>query len=394
MLIQRKMLVLLVASSLAAAAPVFAQEADPPDQGQPQTDMQQEGPPQQEAPPPYAPQANPQTAPPSSGWHRFGQAPQPMAAPLPANLTLPEGTWITIRVDQPLSSDHNQPGDFFAATLAQPLVADGIVVARRGQMVGGVVTEAMKAGRAKGVSHLRLELGELSLVDGRQVPLKTQLVERRGNTSLGRDAAAIGTTTGVGAVIGAAAAGGFGAGMGAIAGAGASTIGVLLTRGRPTVVYPETPLTFRLEAPVVISTVSAPDAFQPVNQSDYGQRMQYRAAGPGTAPPPYYNYSYSPYSYSPYWYPYSYGGLWGPGFYLGGGWGGWGYGGWGGGWGYGGWGGWGGGWGRGGGWGHGGGGPAAASVAAASAAAEATAAEATAAATVNNPWLSHLQYWG
>ena len=316
-MLRQRMLGLLVASSLIAAAPIFAQEADPPDQGQPEAGMQQEGPPPQEAPPQ---QANPRTAPPQ-GWHRFGQAPMaPMAAPLPPKLTLPAGTWITIRVDQPLSSDHNQPGDFFSASLAQPLVADGVVVARRGQMVGGVVSEAMKAGRAKGVSHLRLELAELSLVDGRQVPVKTQLVERRGDTSVGRDAAAIGTTTGVGAAIGAAAAGGFGAGMGAIAGAGASTIGVLLTRGRPTVVYPETPLTFRLEAPVEISTVAAPDAFQPVNQSDYGQRMQYRAAGPGTAPQPYYsNYYNSPYWYSPWGYsPFWYGGYWGPSFYFGG----------------------------------------------------------------------------
>jgi hypothetical protein len=330
MLIQRKMLLLLVASSLAAATPMFAQAADPPDQpDQPQAsapngpppDMQGAPPPnmQQEAPPQYPPQRDPRNAPPASGWHRFGPGPQGSMAPLPAKLTLPAGTWITIRVDQPLSSDHNQPGDFFAATLAQPLVADGIVVARRGQMVGGVVSEAVKAGRAKGVSHLRLELAELSLVDGRQVTVKSQLVDRRGDTSLGRDAAAIGTTTGVGAAIGAAAAGGFGAGMGAIAGAGASTIGVLLTRGRPTVVYPETPLTFRLEAPVMISTVSAPDAFQPVSQSDYGQSMQYRVAGPG--PGAYSNRYYSsyPYGYSPYWYnPYWYGGFWGPSFFFGG----------------------------------------------------------------------------
>jgi len=316
-MLRQPMLVLFVASSLAAAAPVFAQEADPADQGQPQAGMQQQAPPPQDAPPPYAPQGNPRNAPPQ-GWHRFGQA--PMAAPLPAKLTVPAGTWIMIRVDQPLSSDHNQPGDFFAASLAQPLVADGVVVARRGQMVGGVVTEAIKAGRAKGVSHLRLELAELSLVDGRQVPVKTQLVDRRGDTSVGRDAAAIGTTTAVGAAIGAGAAGGFGAGMGAIAGAGASTIGVLLTRGRPTVVYPETTLTFRLDAPVEISTVAAPDAFQPVSQSDYGQRIQYRTAGPGTAPPPYYsNYYYSPYWYSPYGYsPFWYGGYWGPSFFFGG----------------------------------------------------------------------------
>jgi hypothetical protein len=333
MLIRRRMLVLFVASSLAAAAPVFAQAADAPDQpGQPEAGAQQE------APPPQAPQAGPRTAPGSTGWRRFGGAPQAPMAVLPSKVTLPAGTWVTIRVDQPLSSDRNQPGDFFSATLAQPLVADGIVVARRGQMVGGVVSEAMKAGRAKGVSRLRLELTEVSVVDGRQVPVKTQLVERRGDTAVGRDAAAIGTTTAVGAAIGAAADGGFGAGMGAIAGAGASTIGVLLTRGRPTVVYPEMPLTFRLEAPVLISTVSAPDAFQPVSQSDYGQSMQYRTAGPAAGPSLYHNYYYSPYGYSPYGYsPYGYSPYWGPYWYgpglifsyRGGFYGGWGHGGWG-----------------------------------------------------------------
>jgi type IV secretion system protein VirB10 len=322
-----KVLALAMASSLV----VFAQQAgpanppDPPDQqqaaapygpGAASPDMQQAPP--QAAPQPGAQAApqpmQPQPMPPSSGWRKFGSAPgqAPMMAPLPSTLTMPAGTWISIRVDQPLSSDHNQAGDFFSATLLQPLVVNGVVVARRGQTVGGVVAEAIKAGRAKGVSHLRLELTELSLVDGRQVPVKTQLVDRRGDTSVGRDVAAIGTTTGAGAAIGAAAAGGFGAGMGAIAGAGASTIGVLLTRGRPTVVFPETPLTFQTLAPVAISTVAAPDAFQPVNQSDYGQRMQYRTAGPGT-PAPYYGY-YSPYWYSPYWYPYW---GWGPSLYFG-----------------------------------------------------------------------------
>jgi hypothetical protein len=322
MSIQRNILVMLVASSLGIAAPVFAQATGSPDQPVAAAPNMpgDNAPAVQQAPPDNGPPAGQPAAPPSTGWRRFGgqpQAPPMVAAPLPAKLMVPAGTWITIRVDQPLSSDRNQPGDFFAASLAEPLVANGIVVARRGQMIGGTVTEALKAGRAKGVSHLGLQLTEMSLVDGRQVPVKTQLVERRGDTSVGRDAAAIGTTTGVGAAIGAAADGGLGAGMGAAAGAAASTIGVLLTRGRPTVVYPEMALTFRLEAPVIISTVSAPDAFQPVNQSDYGQRMQYRAAGPGSALPPRYYGGY--YSYYPYWYsPYGYGPYWyGPGLYLG-----------------------------------------------------------------------------
>jgi hypothetical protein len=208
----------------------------------------------------------------------------------PYTLTLPAGTWITVRVNQPLSSDHNMVGDSFTATLSQPLIADGYVVARRGQTLVGRVADVEKAGRVKGTSKLGLELTELSLVDGQQLPVRSQLMEYHGGTSIGRDATAIGATTGVGAAIGGAAAGGMGAGIGAGAGALASTIGVLATRGRATTVYPEAELTFRLLAPVAISTERSEQAFQPVRQDDYQrntlqQRVGVRHVGP---PAPYY----------------------------------------------------------------------------------------------------------
>lgn len=174
-----------------------------------------------------------------------------------------------MQVDQPISSDHNRPGDGFTGTLAQPVVADGYIVAHRGQTIEGRVTEALKAGKTKGTSRLGLELIEVSLADGQQMPIRTQLIEYNGGTSVGRDVAAIGTTTGMGAAIGGAAAGGVGAGIGALAGAAASGIGVLLTRGRATEIYPETVVAFRTTAPVTISTERAPHAFQPVRQSDY-----------------------------------------------------------------------------------------------------------------------------
>src|ERR1022692_1652778 len=50
---------------------------------------------------------------------------------LPAEVTLKPGTFVTIRTNQPLSSDHNQPGDTFSGTLLQPVVVDGVVVAQR-----------------------------------------------------------------------------------------------------------------------------------------------------------------------------------------------------------------------------------------------------------------------
>src|SRR5437660_682238 len=129
--------------------------------------------------PAFSQESNPPVDPPSNGWHRFGERrPMDQQPPPPAQLSVPAGAWITVRVNQPLSSDHNQPGDSFTATLVQPLVANGRVIARRGQTVAGRVAEAQKAGHVKGTSRLGLQLTELSLVDGQQVPLRTQLIDR------------------------------------------------------------------------------------------------------------------------------------------------------------------------------------------------------------------------
>ena len=120
------------------------------------------------------------------------------AAAVQPQIILPAGAWIKIRVDQPLSSDRSRAGDGFTGTLTQPIVADGYVIAHRGQTIEGRVTEAIKAGKAKGTSRLGLELVEVGLADGQQMAVRTQLVEYNGGTSVGRDVAAIGTTTGAG----------------------------------------------------------------------------------------------------------------------------------------------------------------------------------------------------
>jgi hypothetical protein len=105
--------------------------------------------------------------------------------------------------------------------------------------------------------------------------VKTQLIQYAGGTSKGRDATAIGTATGIGAAAGGGADGG-GAGIGAAAGAAASTIGVLMTRGRATEVFPESLLTFRITEPLTISTDRSSRAFVPVRQEDYEPDAQPR----------------------------------------------------------------------------------------------------------------------
>jgi hypothetical protein len=323
----------IAALALCLSASAYAQQQQAPPQDQQQGDPQQ-----QQDPPPkptYAPQdadrppyshdrsrQNPPEGPYQNAEPRQPQAPPP-AQPLPNTLTIPAGTVLVIRTNDFLSTDKNQVGDQFTAVLDQPLVVNGWVVARRGQVLIGKVKDVRKAGRIKGTSELGVELTDITVVDGRQLPILTELWKGSGGTSHGQDAATVATTTGVGALIGAAADWGRGAAIGAGAGAAAGIGAVLLTRGRPTVLYPEDQLSFRLVDPVKIDTTQSQQAFLPVTQEDIdGRGTHHRGPRPVAAayPGP---YAYPCGYYGPcYGYPaYAYPGYVGFGFYDGWGWG-------------------------------------------------------------------------
>jgi len=282
--------------------------------------------PAQAAPPQYQPQYQraPNQPPAPQYQQRYQPAPnQPANRPaygLPATLTLQPGTFFTVRINQALSSAHNQVGDPFTATLMQPIIVNGVVVANRGQSVYGRVALVEKH-HGSAPSRLGVELTGLTLADGSQAPIKSQLVARQGPTTPGGiEAGTIVGTTAVGAAIGGAAAWGTGAAIGAGAGAIAGIATVLATHNHPSVIYPETALTFRIDSPVTIATDRAPQAFRYVGPEDYNnypQQQLVRARPPAPYASPYYGYgSYYGYPY-PYYYPY----YWGPGFgaYFGGG---------------------------------------------------------------------------
>jgi hypothetical protein len=242
----------------------------------------------------------------------------------PPEVTLRPGTFVTVRINQMLSSDHNQPGDTFVGSLAQPLVVDGIVVANRNQMIYGRVAEAQRA-HSDRPSRLGLELTSLTLADGSQVPIRSQLAARQGGrTPTDVQVGTVATTTIAGAAIGGIAGYGTGAAAGAGIGAIAGIAGVMLTRNRPTVIYPESALTFAILSPLTISTAAAPQAFRFVGPEDYPSQGSVRA---GLQPrpqgmPAYPVYGPYPYPY-PYYAPYPYyGGVsvyvgprWGYGYY-------------------------------------------------------------------------------
>jgi hypothetical protein len=232
------------------------------------------------------------------------------------------GVYVTVRINQFLSTDHNRVGDTFAASLVAPVVADGIVVANRGQTVYGHIAQLQKQNSDR-PSGMGLELTALTLADGTQTPINSQLVGMHGPSTPGSvQAGTVVGTTAVGAAIGGVAAWGTGAAIGAGAGAAAGIIGVLLTRHHATVVYPETVLTFRITSPVNISTANT-TAFRFVGPDDFNQPSATYAQGPPRPRPgpPVYGYGYGPSPYympaPAYYYPY----YWGPTVWIGSGWG-------------------------------------------------------------------------
>lgn len=260
----------------------------------------------------------PQSMPPQSNRSAYG---------LPAQVTLRPGTYVSVRINQPLSTDHNHVGDVFTASLMQPLVADGIVLANRGQLAYGRIGELEKQ-NADHPSRLGLQLTSISLADGTQVPVTSQLVTGQGGSTPGAvQAGTVVGTTAVGAAIGGAVGWGTGAAIGAGAGATAGLVGVMLTRHHPTVVYPETALTFQLTSPMTASLAAGPQVFRYVGPEEYDNRQTYAQEGgvaPRPAVRPYPYYAPAPYYYGAY--PYAYPYYYGPSIVIGGGWG------WGGGW--------------------------------------------------------------
>lgn len=209
-------------------------------------------------PDPQPPASTPQSTKPSAAI----PAPQSVFNPKPSEsapteaphvITLNAGTSLNVRLNETLSSEHNNAGDNFSATLTSPLVVDGFIIADRGSKVQGQVVDADRSGRVKGLANMSLELTHINTTDGQRVHVRTNNLLREANAGKKTDAAKIAGGAAIGALIGGLAGGGKGAAIGAGGGGAAGTGLVLGTRGKDVTFPSETPLTFSLTTPVTIT---------------------------------------------------------------------------------------------------------------------------------------------
>lgn len=173
-------------------------------------------------------------------------------APAPKPITIPAGTPVVIRTTSALSTKDAKDGEAFRATLAEPLVVDGVTLAAKGAEVEGVVVESDPGGRVKGVAQLGVALRSIQTAAGK-VAIQTGAYVAQAKSSVKKDVTRGAIMTGVGAAIGAIAGGGKGAAVGAGVGAGAGTATAVATRGEAASIPAESVLTFRLQSPVTVT---------------------------------------------------------------------------------------------------------------------------------------------
>ncbi|HYN15070.1 MAG TPA: hypothetical protein VES66_04680 [Terriglobales bacterium] len=187
--------------------------------------------------------ATPESAKPPSVMERLTSKP----------VTLPEGTVLTVRLNQTVSSKNNNAGDRFTATVEAPVEVGGKVVIPKGSTVTGTVTEAKALGKIKGAAILRLVLDSVTVKDSKY-DIQTTAVARSLKGKGKRTAEFGGGGAAAGAVIGALAGGGKGAAIGALVGGGAGFAGGAFTGNKDIVLPAETMLSFKLLKPVEIKT--------------------------------------------------------------------------------------------------------------------------------------------
>lgn len=186
-----------------------------------------------------------------AGSKSGGKSAASQTKPVQETITIPSGTVMRVRLDETLSSKSSEAGQGFSATVAEPVVVNGITVIEKGARARGTVVDAKAMGHFKGGALLEVRLNSVE-VKGKDTSIQTAAVERSVQGKGKRSTGFIAGGAGAGALIGALAGGGKGAAIGAAAGAGAGTGGAAFTGNKEIVMGAESLLTFKLTQPIEV----------------------------------------------------------------------------------------------------------------------------------------------
>jgi type IV secretory pathway VirB10-like protein len=175
---------------------------------------------------------------------------QPYDQPTWRRLTVQEGTPISVKVLESLSTRYTRPGETFRARLANDLLAEnGRVAVPAGAEIRGHVSNVKKDQRIGGKASMTLVMDRIELPDGSSAPLEAAW-STSGRSQTMKDAATIGGATVGGAVLGHILDHGNGDVLGGLLGAAAGTAVAHQKIGQPIAVGSGAVIRMHLRAPI------------------------------------------------------------------------------------------------------------------------------------------------
>ena len=160
---------------------------------------------------------------------------------------------MTVTLDTSVGSDTSSVEDHVSAHLSHAVTVGGEPVLPAGSRVSGVVTDAARSGKVKGVAHIAVRFNSIVPAhEDAKYRMSTSSIQMSAQATKKKDAAKIGAGAAGGALIGAIAGGGKGALIGTAIGGGAGTAVVMSTRGDEVHINKGSALTVRLSEPLTI----------------------------------------------------------------------------------------------------------------------------------------------
>ncbi len=182
-----------------------------------------------------------------------------------SDTVLPEGTRITLQLNNNLSTKTNNEGDPFTAVVTTPVYFGDRMVIPKGSEVTGSIARITRPGRIKGKAVMYLLFQSIRIMGHGQIPIMATLVsvdsERNGvhseggvegPGSTGSDITRVLIPGLIGGGIGTITGGGKGAAIGGGIGAAIGLSGVFLSRGKDLEVRRGSTLEIALDRPLTV----------------------------------------------------------------------------------------------------------------------------------------------
>jgi len=173
--------------------------------------------------------------------------------PLYEELVVAADSVIGLQLESPVSSDKAQVEDSVVARVTRDVKVGDRVAIPAGAKALGEVTLVERGGKLRERARLGVRFTSVVLADGTRLPLHTETIIREGDPPGRESAAKIGGGAIGGAIIGGILGGAKGAAIGGSIGAGAGTAAVVAGDRNHATLSAGTPLTVRIEDPVVVT---------------------------------------------------------------------------------------------------------------------------------------------